>query len=240
MDPLRLALAALFIACIPVFLVTSNVRWVINAPLLYSYGFDKYGSAEASGIERDELLRVGAAFRDYFNNDEEVLEVRAVRNGVLTSIYNDRETAHMVDVKRLVRGVWDVHVATGGFIGAFLLAGALVYRRRWPGMAAGLAGWGGAITLGIVVAVGLAVLIGFEGLFLAFHLISFSNDLWILDPSRDVLLMMFPEGFFFEATLWIVGATVVEALALTVYPVVRFLRGRRAASGPAEGAAAPR
>ena len=238
MHPLRLALAALFVACIPVFLVTSNVRWVISAPLLYSYGFDKYGSAEASGIERDELLRVGAAFRDYFNNDEELLEVRAVRNGVLTSIYNDREIAHMVDVKRLVRGVWDVHVATGGFIAAFLLAGALVYRRRWPRMAAMLAGWGGAVTLGLVAVVGVAVLVGFEGLFLAFHLVSFSNDLWLLDPRRDVLLMMFPQGFFFEATLWIVGATVVEAALLAVYPAVRLVRRRRAAAGPAEGAAA--
>lgn len=224
MRPLRLALAVLFIACIPVFLVTSNVRWVINAPFLYSYGFDRYGSSEASGIERDELLRVGKAFRDYFNNDQEFLEVRAVRNGVLTSIYNEREIAHMVDVKRLVQGVWAVQVATGAFIGAFLIAGGVMYRRRWLPLVGGLAGWGGALTLGILAIVGLGALVAFDRLFLAFHLISFSNDLWILDPRRDVLLMMFPQGFFFEATMWIVGSTVVEALLLLTFPAVRWFR----------------
>ena len=105
-------------------------------------------------------------------------------------------------------------------------------------MLAQLAGWGGAVTLALVVVVGLAALVGFDRLFLAFHLISFTNDLWILDPRRDVLLMMFPQGFFFEATMWIVGSTVVEAVILTIYPVVSWLRRRRAAAGPVEGAPA--
>ncbi len=239
MRPLRLVLTALFIACIPVFLVTSNVRWVINAPFLYSYGFDKYMVAERTGIERDELIRAGAAFREYFNNDEEILEVRVVQHGVLRSIYNDREIAHMTDVKGLVRGVWMLHVATGGYIGFFLLGGALLFRRRWIGMAGDLLGRGGLLTLGLVAVVGLAALVGFDRLFLAFHLVSFSNDLWQLDPNRDVLLMMFPEGFFFDATMWIVGSTVVEALLLSMYLIARRIHGLWSAGDSAEGAAAP-
>ena len=62
-------LASIFIVCIPIFLVTSNVRWVIDTPLLYSYGFDKYDTAVRTGIERDELIRAGKLFRDYFNTN---------------------------------------------------------------------------------------------------------------------------------------------------------------------------
>ena len=240
MRPLKLVLTALFIACIPVFLVTSNVRWVINAPFLYSYGFDKYKVAETTGIERAELIRAGAAFREYFNNDEDVLEVRVVQHGVLKSIYNDREIAHMTDVKGLVQGVWMVHVATGGYIGFFLLGGALLCRRRWIGIAGDLLGRGGLLTLGLVAVVGLAALVGFDRVFLAFHLVSFSNDLWQLDPSRDVLLMMFPQGFFFDATMWIVGSTVVEALLLSMYLIARRVHGLWSAGDSVEGAAAPR
>jgi integral membrane protein (TIGR01906 family) len=223
--PLKILLVAVFVACIPVFLVTSNVRWVINAPFLYSYGFDKYDIPEATGIEREELIKAGAAFRDYFNNDDDVMDVRVVQDGVLRSIYNAREIAHMSDVKGLVKGVWDLHTATGGFIGAFLLVGGLAYRRRWIGMAARFVGWGGLATLGLLVVAGLIAIVGFDRLFLAFHLISFSNDLWQLDPRRDMLLMMFPQGFFLDATLWIVGSTIVEALALSAYPLVRWVRG---------------
>ena len=225
MRPLKILLVVVFVACIPVFLVTSNVRWVINAPFLYSYGFDKYDIPETTGIEREELIKAGAAVRDYFNNDDDVLDVRVVQDGVLRSIYNAREIAHMSDVKGLVKGVWDLHTATGGFIGAFLLVGALLYRRRWIGMAARFVGWGGLASLGVLVVAGLIAIVGFDRLFLAFHLISFSNDLWQLDPRRDMLLMMFPQGFFLDATLWIVGSTIVEALALSAYPMVRWVRG---------------
>ena len=60
---------------------------------------------------------------------------------------------------------------------------------------------------------------GFEGLFLKFHEISFSNDFWLLDRSKDFLIMMFPENFFLDATLWIVGSTIIEAVLLTGVPV---------------------
>ena len=83
-------------------------------------------------------------------------------------------------------------------------------------------GLGGVVTLGLVLIVGLGALVGFDRLFLAFHLVSFSNDLWQLDPSRDYLLVMFPEGFFFDATMWIAASTVVEAIVLSL-PTLYFL-----------------
>ncbi|MDZ4246846.1 MAG: hypothetical protein U1D67_06990, partial [Dehalococcoidia bacterium] len=36
-------------------------------------------------------------------------------------------------------------------------------------------------------------------------------DLWVLDPSRDYLIKMFREEFFFDATLYIGIAVAVEA-----------------------------
>ena len=57
------------------------------------------------------------------------------------------------------------------------------------------------IVLGIVIAV------DFDGFFLQFHQLSFANDLWLLDPAHDYLIMMFPQGFWFDAALYIaVGA----------------------------------
>ena len=206
---------ALFVAAVPVFLVTANVRWVIDTPLLYRYGFDKYDIAAETGIERGELLLAARQIRDYFGNDDELLDVRVVQRGVRRSIFGEREVLHMKDVKGLVRGVYLVPWLAGAYLAVFALVGLALARRKFLSRLATHAGLGGAVTLGLVVLVGLASLVGFDRLFLAFHLVSFSNDLWQLDPRHHNLILMFPQGFFFDATLWIAGSTIVEALILS-------------------------
>ena len=235
---LGIVAAALFVAAVPLFLVATNVRWVINAPFLYSYGFDKYDIVERTDIERDELLSAARQIRDYFNNGEELITIRVVQGGVrVQNLYNEREVLHMKDVKGLVRGVYRVQLIAGAYLLGFAVVGLAIGRRSFFPWLARYVGLGGAATLGLVVLTGLGALVGFERLFLQFHYISFSNDLWILDPSKDFLIMMFPEGFFFDATLWIVGSTVVEALVLVAVPVA-LLRwrpriARRTAQQPA-------
>ena len=217
MNWLRYAAVALFIAVVPVFLIATNARWVINSTALYSYGFDKYDIPTRTGIDRGELLLAAGQIREYFNNDEELLDVRVrFGDGVWRSIYNTREVLHMKDVKGLVRGTYWVQWLTGAYLVAFSVIGLVSARRRLLPRLGRYAGLGGAVTIGLVLVVGLASLFGFERLFLAFHLVSFSNDLWQLDPSRDYLIAMFPEGFFFDATMWIAGSTVAEAVILVL------------------------
>ena len=217
--PVRLVIAVFFVAMVPVFLIAFNVRWVINFPPLYSYGFDRYEIARYTGIERDELISAGKQIRDYFNNDAELLEIRVVVGGVrVMNLYNEREVLHMRDVKGLVKGVYRVSEICGLFLALVVVGGFLNWRRSFVPMLGSLMRWGGGVTLGLVVLVGLGSLVGFDRLFLAFHLISFSNDLWQLDPRRDYLIAMFPQGFFFDATMLIALSVIVEAVVLVIAP----------------------
>ena len=59
-------------------------------------------------------------------------------------------------------------------------------------------------------------LIAFDQVFLAFHRVSFANDFWKLDPSRDYLVMMFPEGFWFDCTLSVIVLIIGGAVLLSV------------------------
>ena len=212
---------------VPVFLIASNVRWVINAPFLYSYGFDKYDISYFTGIERDELISAARQLRDYFNDDEELIRIQVELNGIeVYNLYNDREVRHMKDVKGLVKGVYVVQALTGLYIVGFAAVGLFTRRREFVPKLSKYAALGGGATLGLLVLVGLVSLIGFDKLFLLFHLISFSNDLWQLDPRRDYLIAMFPMGFFFDATMWIALSTIFEAILLTVVPL-GMLRLRR-------------
>ena len=222
------------VVAVPLFLISSNVRWVINAPLLYSYGFARYDIASLTGIERGELMSAARQIRDYFNNGREELDVRVAQGGVVRSIYNEREIQHMRDVKGLVRGVYRVQEISGAYMVIVALAGLVAGRRAFLRRLSRYLRLGAGLTLGLVAAVGVGSLLGFDRIFLAFHQVSFSNDLWQLDPSRDYLIMMFPEGFFLDATLWVAGSTVVEALLLLIglYLLPRLARrgGRNAAA----------
>ena len=113
----KVVFSVLFVAMVPVFLIAFNVRWVINFPPLYSYGFDRYDIARYTGIERDELISAGKQVRDYFNNDADLIEVRVVVGGVrVMNLYNEREVLHMRDVKGLVKGVYRVSEISGLFL----------------------------------------------------------------------------------------------------------------------------
>ena len=225
MKSLGLLTAGLFVAAIPVFLIATNTRLVINAPVLYSYGFDAYDIPNRTGISRSELLSAGKQIRDYFNNDEDLLDVRVVQGGVRRSLYTEREVLHMKDVKGLVRGVYAVQWLTGLYLAAYAVVGLYLGRRTFLPQLGRHLSLGGAVTLGLVALVGVASLVGFDRLFLAFHLVSFSNDLWQLDPRRHYLIAMFPQGFFFDATMWVAGATIFEAFVLAAVPfTVRRLR----------------
>lgn len=215
--PLKTLVAVLFIALVPIFLIAFSVRWVINFPPLYSYGFDQYDIPMRTGIERAELISAGKQIRDYFNNDEEYLAVRAAVRGVLyQNIYNEREVLHMKDVKVLVKGVYRVSELTGLYLAVVVVAGLAIWGRRFLPSVAALVAWGGWTTVALLVVVGLAMTVGFDRLFLAFHLISFTNDLWQLDPRRDYLIAMFPEVFFFTATVLIIISVTFLSVCLMI------------------------
>lgn len=224
-------LAALFIAAIPLFLITAGVTWAVNDLRLYSHGFDKYNIPAATGIEREGLIQVGRDLRAYFNSGQEPLEVRAEVFGQERRLFSAREVLHMRDVKRLV---WGVYIL--GAIAAVYLLGVTAVGLMWKGGRFGpllsrWVLWGGAATIGLIAVVGLTALVAFDQLFLAFHKVSFANDFWRLDASRDYLVIMFPDGFWFDATLFVAFVAIGGALLLSAaaggYLLVRRHRIRR-------------
>ena len=82
------------------------------------------------------------------------------------------------------------------------------------------------MTLISVFLVGLVAIASFEQLFLLFHRLSFANDLWILDPRTDYLLILFPGGFWFDATMRVALTSVLGAVLLlsTGFALLGYLR----------------
>jgi len=74
----------------------------------------------------------------------------------------------------------------------------------------------GRAFLALLAVVGLMIVTNFDWFFYQFHLLSFANDFWQLDPTRDYLIMLFPQGFWFDVTLLIAITTAVLAVVVIV------------------------
>ncbi len=204
MKGLGIAVKWLFILCLPILLLTASLGWLANSPWLYKYGFEKYNVSQTTGLAEVELEKVATGLINYFNS----------KDGEPFKLFNQREAAHLRDVKGLI---WlDYWVLLGTLIYALAYAGvSLFWRKRkyWRRLAWGVVG-GGGITLALMLALGLGTLLNFERLFWEFHLLSFTNELWLLDPAKDYLIMLFPQGFFYDAALFCVGITTGLAIIL--------------------------
>ncbi|MFC1893091.1 DUF1461 domain-containing protein, partial [Chloroflexota bacterium] len=175
---------------LPVLLLTASIAGAVNSLWLYEYGFEKYGVSQTTGLMEEELEKAARGLIGYFNSNEEYISLTVVKDGAPFILFNQREVAHLKDVKGLIR--LDYTVLLWTFVYSLVYTALAlfwrrgIYRRR---LARRLVG-GSGITLALMLALGLGALLGFDRLFWQFHLLSFANDFWLLDPATDYLIML--------------------------------------------------
>lgn len=205
---------AVFIACVPVFLLLTNVRIAGTDEGVYGYGFSAYNIPAITGIARPQLDRAAHEIVQYFTSGDpnSLLDIRVQvgGGGEPQPLYNEREIMHMRDVKRLFQFFFHMQEFAFAYIVTYI-AGVYLWSReqslRRLARHSMIAGVVTATALGIGA---LAMLVGFDQLFLLFHLLSFSNDFWQLDPATDRLVQMFPQGFWFDVSIGVGVLTLLE------------------------------
>ena len=204
----------IFILFLPVTLVTSTIAVAFNSLCLYRYDFNKYHISSVTGIAPNELEEAANGIIAYWNSPDEYIHIVVNKNDQPFTLFNDREVVHMKDVKSLVRLDYAALAFTG--IYCILYTGiALFWRRPRYHRELKVAGvGGGAFTLGFLGVIGVMAAANFDAFWTNFHLLSFANDFWQLDPTSDYLIMMFPEGFWSDAVI-IVGVS-AALLALLI------------------------
>ena len=208
-----LALGLAVTIALPALFITTNVRIAFHSQTVYNYAIDAFDAPERTGVERHELIKGMAGLIDYFESDEDLITTEIVVNGISEPLFTEPEAIHFRDVRDLLERVYFVQtVATVIMLAALVAAivaaargrrelAALVFRRIRQS-----AVW----TVVAIIGIGLfAALGGFNFLFLQFHLLSFSNDLW-RGTADDRMIQLFPQLFFLQATLLIGFAAIIE------------------------------
>ncbi len=216
--------AAIFAIVLPLFLILFNTSYITNSEWLYDYGWWRNDIANRTGLPVDQLNRGADQIKEYFGNDTELLDLLVDYNGKDVSLYKEREVLHMVDVKALMQSVFSITRWSGLTLLLLLAVGLIVLKQEVFPMLLRSLKWSAIGTGAFLVIFGGTAAIDFDWLFTQFHFLSFANDLWLLDPRNDYLIIMFPMQFFFEATMFIGLLTVVDFGLLAA--AARFARKR--------------
>lgn len=222
--------------CMMLALLLLSLLVISYMPPIYEMEYDKLGQAEVIGTSREQLRYITGEVIRYIAGFRHHLDITATIGGVERAVFNEREIAHMVDVQNLfLLGQKALLVSAFAAIVLGILGRILLPKesRKW---ASGGFLCGVALFFGLVGGLVCAAVIDFTTVFTKFHLLFFTNDLWLLDPRTDVLIQMVPEQFFrdicvFIAILFVVLTAVALVLLIRLY--VRDRKATPAAEAPA-------
>jgi integral membrane protein (TIGR01906 family) len=198
---------------VPLLITGGVIAFAVNFQPLYEYGFQQYEVGQTTGLADVELSKAASGLIGYFNSDEELIDVTVEKDGRPFRLFNDREIIHMKDVKALIRLDYTVFLVS--LVYATAVAGIMLLRREPRRLAAPLF-WGGVLALVIVLTRAALAISDFSAFWVNFHLISFVNDFWLLDPRTDYLIMLFPEGFWRDAMIFVDAIILTLTITVTV------------------------
>lgn len=227
MKLLQRLLGVLCAFCLMIILLITSVEAVAYwFPGYYEREYEKYNVTAAVHMEMDDLLDVTDEMMAYLRGKRDDLHVMTVVDGQPREFFNEREIAHMEDVRGLFLGAITLRRVCAAAAAACVVLMALLkadVKRLLPRtLCAGI----GLFFLA-AAAVGLLIASDFSRYFIVFHHIFFDNDLWILNPATDLLINIVPEPFFAD-TAFCIGATFgLSALVLFAVCLFFSLRGRR-------------
>ena len=159
--------------------------------------YTKLDTAEKVGMTKEDLELVTDNLLEYIQGDSDSIMTKITIRGKVVNAFNNKEEAHMVEVRLLYQGA--LKVRNFAFVAFILSLFFLVLRLK-----------AGAFTLisinymkaavafasFFILAAGWAY-VDFDSFWYGLHKLIFKNKLWLLNPETDLMIHLFPGPFFF-------------------------------------------
>jgi integral membrane protein (TIGR01906 family) len=197
-------LASLVAILVPIALIGLGLRLLLTPAFMQVEYNMPYFPPDEFGFTKDDRLKWAPLALDYLVNSEDISYLGDLQFDDGTPLYNERELSHMDDVKFVTQGALRVWY---GSLAVLLLLGVWAwFGGWWQAYRLGLmrGGWlmvGLAVTVGLIVVIGIAVNPNvFWNFFAGFHSLFFEGDSWMFLYS-DTLIRLFPIRFWQDAFL---------------------------------------
>ena len=175
--------------------VTAVILIMAGSGSLLSREMRAWAPPETTGLPASEYDGVGALVADYLTDRAERFQYTyRGSSGAEIRCFQPHEEAHMADVRGLIRLDRTVLWISLAAVAALTVYG-LLSRRAAPEFRRGIR-TGLLIFAVLAGAAALWALVNFDGLFITFHRLAFTNDGWLLNPRTDLLIRLMPESFF--------------------------------------------
>lgn len=203
---------------LPVVLVMITVRLVMS-PLWLQLEYTRPGfPADPFGFTTQDRVEYGRYAVDYLIYQHDIAYLGNLRFPEGRPLFNERELIHMRDVQTVTVWAYGAAMLTGAVaIGAVVW---LVRRGKMAEVPRALR-HGALLTMGLLLAIILLAVVGWEFFFTAFHELFFADGTWYFLTS-DTLIRLFPEQFWFDSAILIGGLSVF--ISLVIFAIARSKR----------------
>ncbi len=190
---------ALFLA-----ILLSNALIIINTDSFYEFEFNKNNTSLKTGINHSDLFIVVDNIQDFFNEkSNEKIHMTTYINGIEKNLFNSKEIRHMIDVKNLILNIKFFNYLLWTTVIVILLIKISLSKDKILNTFRVIAKSYFIYSVSILISALILLALSFRWIFYFFHIISFNNNLWILDPRTDYLIKIFEEVFFMDAAILI-------------------------------------
>jgi integral membrane protein (TIGR01906 family) len=191
--------AALFLA-----ILLSNALIIINTDSFYEFEFNKNNTSLKTGINHNDLFIIVDNIQDFFNEkSNEKIQMTTYINGIEKKLFNSKEIRHMIDVKNLILNIKFFNYLLWTTVIVILLIKISLSKDKILNTFRVIAKSYFIYSVSILISALILLALSFRWIFYFFHIISFNNNLWILDPRTDYLIKIFEEVFFMDAAILI-------------------------------------
>lgn len=179
--------------------------------------YDKLEVAESVKVDEETLMSVNNLLLDYIKGQEDSLDYLVNIENETVEFFNEKEKDHMVDVQVLYSNALMIRNVSLVFAMLGLLVLFITKDYKNINLIHEILG---KVLLSYVLILGtiaIVAVLDFDFFWTSFHELVFTNDLWLLNPMTDRLIMMVPLEFFTGLVYRILGLIVVLFTALFAF-----------------------
>ena len=187
--------------------------------------YESNQTAEKLDMSFDDLMRATDHLLAYIVGEKDDLELTVNVNNQPVMMYNQREIDHMVDVRDLFTALVVVQVICYLIFFLSLVVSYIINRKQlkkvlFESSKLAVYVFGGAVGL-----ITLFALVDFNWFWNVFHEVLFDNDLWLLNPLTDRMIVMVPLAFFQRLVAFVIGTWLLSVFLWLL--LTRFISKRK-------------
>src|SRR5699024_1623617 len=170
----------------PIFILLQIIEISTFDLKFYEKKYRQYNIEEVVDKDSEELMVITEDLLNYLRYKDSELRLKEE--------YSERDLIHLVDVELLFQRGFilkrlSLIISSIAIIFLHMKDKKYLYNSFF---------YSSILSLGSILVLFILYFIDFDKLFTYFHLLLFNNDYWILDPEKDFLIQIFPEGFFMD------------------------------------------